>query len=103
MSGFEPRISGVESDRSANCATTTALKNLNLSNQEKKTFLVFVQQDVFFSRSKNRLRGEGGKTGENNFPQLSKTVFQKRLEPILEGLLGKRATNKNLATKNTGL
>ena len=47
MSGFDPRISGVESDRSANCATTTALKNLNLSNQEKKTFLVFVQQDVF--------------------------------------------------------
>ena len=26
MSGFEPRISGVGSDRSANCATTTALR-----------------------------------------------------------------------------
>ena len=26
MSGFEPRISGVGSNRSANCATTTALK-----------------------------------------------------------------------------
>ena len=47
MSGFEPRISGVGSDRSANCATTTALKNLNLSNQEKKTFLIVVLQDVF--------------------------------------------------------
>ena len=40
MTGFEPGSSGIGSDRSANCATTTALYITSLLTQETTSDLV---------------------------------------------------------------
>ena len=42
MLGFEPRVSGVGSDRSANCATTSALWISLLLNQETRGLVLSI-------------------------------------------------------------
>ena len=38
MTGFEPRTSGIGSDRSINSATTTAVCNQNIYNHQSKSW-----------------------------------------------------------------
>ena len=44
MTGFEPRTSGIGSDRSANCVTTTApLANMFAPSNKVKSWLLVIQ------------------------------------------------------------
>ena len=56
MTGFEPGSSGIGSDRSANCATTTALQRIYLSDlirsitqEVSPTVLLILTEFLFFS------------------------------------------------------
>ena len=56
MIGFEPGSSGIGSDRSANCATTTALQRIYLSDlirsitqEVSPTVLLILTEFLFFS------------------------------------------------------
>ena len=44
MIGFEPRISGVGSNRSTNCATTTAQKSWFLTQSNDDIFEIYSKQ-----------------------------------------------------------
>ena len=56
MTGFEPGSSGIGSDRSANCATTTALQRIylydlirSITQEVSPTVLLILTEFLFFS------------------------------------------------------